>query len=194
MLELLEILLRLVVMFQDPRDVEALRRTAPSYLSEETAGTNLAAARIAGALYGIQPEIALAIAWHESRYQPGVIGPIVRGKRACGVMQHTPVVKCPKSSLLRDYLIGARHLKEWIRAQRGDLERALIGYAGGYALLELCDRGEAPRTCPIARVHQARAKRIKHARAKVSVVGESRTRNLPDLESGASAVGPRRQN
>jgi len=164
---LLEMLLRLVVMFQDPRDVEALRRTAPSYLSEETAGTHLAAARIAGAIYGIQPEIALAVAWHESRYQLDVIGPLVRGKRACGVMQHTPLKHCPKPSLLRDYLTGARHLKWWIRAQRGDLSRALIGYAGGYALLEKCDRGEAPRTCPIARIHLARAKRIKRAREKI---------------------------
>jgi hypothetical protein len=161
---MLEILLRLVVMFQDPRDVEALRRTAPSDLSEETAGTNLAAARIAGALYNIQPEIILAVAWHESRYQPAVVGPLVRGKRACGVLQHVPITtKCPEPSLLRDYVNGTQHLAEWIHAQRGDIKRALIGYAGGYALLELCDRGEAPRACSIANYNLARAKRIKRA-------------------------------
>jgi len=162
---MLEILLRLIVMLQDPRDVEALQRTAPSDLSEETASINLAAARVAGVLYDIQPEIILAIAWHESRYDPTVVGPLVRGKHACGVLQHVPTAKkCPEPSILRDYVDGAKHLATWIRAQRGDLERALIGYAGGYALLKRCDDGEELRACSIARVHLARAKRIKRSR------------------------------
>jgi hypothetical protein len=165
MLELFEVLLRLVVLVQDPRDVEALKRTAPSYLTNETASANLAAAQIAGAHSGIQPEILLAIAWHESRYQLGVIGPLVRGKRACGLMQQIPIKgPCPEPSILRDYVNGAQHLAGWIHAQRGDLKRALIGYAGGYALLDLCDRGKAPRTCTIANYHLARAKRVKRAR------------------------------
>jgi hypothetical protein len=80
-------------------------------------------------------------------------------------MQHVPITtKCPEPSILRDYVNGAQHLAGWIRAQRGDLKRALIGYAGGYALLDLCDRGEAPRTCTIASYHLTRAKRIKRAR------------------------------
>jgi hypothetical protein len=145
---------------------EALVSTAKdTKLTVETATLHVASARFAGILTDIDPDLLLAISHHESRYQPTVVGPLVRGKRACGVMQHVPITtKCPEPSILRDYVNGAKHLAGWIRAQRGDLKRALIGYAGGYALLDLCDRGEAPRTCTIANYHLARAKRIKRAR------------------------------
>lgn len=145
---------------------EALVSTAKdTRLTVETAALHVASARFAEILTDIDPDLLLAIAHHESRYQPAVVGPLVRGKRACGVLQHVPTTKkCPAPSILRDYVNGAKHLAGWIRAQRGDLKRALIGYAGGYALLGMCDRGEALRTCTIANYHLARAKRIKRAR------------------------------
>lgn len=145
---------------------EALVATAKdTRLTVEVAAQHVAAARFAAVLTDIDPDLLLAISHFESRYEPTAVGPLVRGKRACGVLQHVPIAdKCPEPSLLRDYVNGAGHLAEWIRAQRGNINRALIGYAGGYVLLDLCDRGAAPRTCSIARVHLSRAKRIKRAR------------------------------
>ena len=150
----------------DAPAAEALMTTAKdTKLTVGAAAQHVAAARFAGTLTDIDPDLLLAIAHHESRYEPTVVGPLVRGKRACGVLQHVPITKkCPEPSILRDYVNGAQHLAGWIRAQRGDLKRALIGYAGGYALLAMCDRGEAPRTCTVASYHLARAKRIKRAR------------------------------
>jgi hypothetical protein len=145
---------------------EALVGTAKdTRLTVEVAAQHVAAARFAAVFTHTDPDLLLAIAHHESRYESTVVGPLVRGKRACGVLQHVPITaKCPEPSILRDYVNGAKHLAEWIHAQRGDIKRALIGYAGGYALLELCDRGEAPRACSIASYHLARAKHIQGAR------------------------------
>ena len=155
---------------------EALVSTAKdTRLTTETAARHVAAARFAAVITDIDPDLLLAIAHHESRYQPAVVGPLVRGKRACGVLQHVPITgKCPAPSIFRDYVHGARHLAEWIHAQRGDLKRALIGYAGGYLLLEKCDRGEALRACTIANYHLARAKRIKRAREAPPASSERR--------------------
>jgi len=167
-----EVIIALFTLFTSLADrpaAEALISTAKdTRLTVETAAQHVAAARFAAVLTDTDPDLLLGIAHFESRYRIDVIGPLVRGKRACGVMQHTPLKRCPKSSLLRDYLVGARHLADWIRAQRGNLERALTGYAGGYALLARCDRKEPLRACSIARLHQARAKRIKRARERRS--------------------------
>jgi hypothetical protein len=150
----------------DATAAEALVSTAKdTRLTVETAAVHVAAARFADAIADVDPDLLLAIAHHETRFEPTVVGPLVRGKRACGVMQHVPVTGgCPEPSILRDYVDGALHLAQWLRAQRGDVDRALIGYAGGYALLELCDRGEAPRACSIARFNLARMASIKRAR------------------------------
>jgi len=166
MYEVLVAVFTLLTSFVDVPAAEALVSTAKdTRLTVETAAQHVAAARFAAVITDIDPDLLLAIAHHESRYEPSVVGPLVRGKRACGVLQHVPIRgKCPAPSLLRDYVNGAKHLAVWIRAQRGDLKRALIGYAGGYALLELCRRDEAPRACSIASYHLARTKRIKQAR------------------------------
>lgn len=158
-------LFTLLVSIADVPAAEALVATKDTRLTVETAAQHVAAARFAAVLTNIDPDLLLAIAHHESRFDPTVIGRLVRGKRACGVMQQVPVTgPCPEPSILRDYVNGARHLARWIQAQRGDVRRALIGYAGGNALLELCDRGEAPRACSIARYHLAHAKRLKRSR------------------------------
>lgn len=145
---------------------EALVSTAnDTHLTVPTAMEHVAAAQFAGTMTNVDPDLLLAIAHHESRYEPNVIGPLVRGKHACGVMQHVPVTgPCPTLALLADYLAGAEHLAEWIRVQHGDIERALVGYAGGYALLALYDDGGASRARAVVRLELARAQRIKRAR------------------------------
>ena len=164
--QLLAVVFTLFTSIFDVPAAEGLMATAKdTRLTVEIAAQHVAAARFAATLTDIDPDLILAISHHESRFEPTVVGPIVRGRRACGVMQQVPIKgKCPEPSILRDYVNGARHLAGWIRAQRGDLKRALIGYAGGYALLAMCDRGEAPRTCTVASYHLARAKRIQRAR------------------------------
>lgn len=170
-------LLTLFTSLVDVPAAEALLTTAnDTHLTVETAAQHVAAARFAGILTDTDPDLLLAIAHHESRYEPHVVGPPVRGKHACGVMQHVPIVgPCPKLSLPADYLEGAKHLAVWIRAQRGDIERALIGYAGGYALLKIYDDGGGTRVRAIVRLNLGRAKRIKRARelqsAKATVGG-----------------------
>lgn len=164
--QLLTAVFTFIMSLADVPAAEALMSTAKdTHLTVETATQNIAAARFAAVLTDTDPDLLLAIAHHESRYEPTVIGPLVRGKHACGVMQHVPVTgPCPAPSLVADYLAGAQHLAEWIRVQHGNLERAMIGYCGGYALLALYDDGGAERGRAIARLNFGRAKRIKLAR------------------------------
>jgi hypothetical protein len=164
-----QLLTALFAFFTSMTDVpaaEALMSTAKdTRLTVETAVQNIAAARFAGALTDIDPDLLLAIAHHESRFEPTVVGPLVRGKRACGVMQQVPIKgRCPEPSLLRDYVEGAKHLATWLRAQHGDLDRALIGYAGGYALLKLYDEGGADRGRAVVRLERGRARQFKRTR------------------------------
>jgi soluble lytic murein transglycosylase-like protein len=150
----------------DVPSAQALMSTAKdSRLTIETAVQHIAAARFAGTLTDVDPDLILAIAYHESRFTPGVEGPLLyNGKRACGVMQHVPVKgPCPKRSLLADYLAGAKHLAGWIRAERGDLKLALAGYAGGYAGIARYEEG-ATRARAVVQLNLARAARIKRAR------------------------------
>lgn len=133
----------LALLFPPPADVEALRSTAPSCLTTETARQHLVAARFAGAVYNVDPDLMLGIAWYESRYITTVVGPVVKGKRACGVMQSIMKDGCPKNPTLEDgYLEGAKHLREWLDASRNDLHTAMLGYAGGYALIKACKGGK----------------------------------------------------
>jgi hypothetical protein len=134
----------IVSVFQSPASVDGFRLTAPKYLTSESAAENIAAARLAGAVYRLDPDLLLAIAWRESRYQPDAIGPVVRGKRACGVMQPIMHKQCVAPRLLDGYLEGARHLREWMRATRSQRD-ALVGYAGGYAMIEKCKLGTIER-------------------------------------------------
>jgi len=138
----IELVFSFLVWLTPSHDVAALQRTAN--LSSEAAAENLAAARLAGAAYKLDPDLLLAIAWRESRYQPGAIGPVVRGKRACGVMQPIMHKQCIAPRLLDGYLEGARHLREWAKAT-GSQHDALVGYAGGYAMIERCRLGPIER-------------------------------------------------
>lgn len=140
---MIELLFALVAWLTPAGDVAALQRTAPG-LSSRSAAENLAAARIAASVYKFDPDLLLAIAWRESRYQPGAIGPLVRGKRACGVMQPIMERTCVPPNLLDGYLAGAAHLRIWRKATRTDVD-ALIGYVGGYAMIEKCKLGPIER-------------------------------------------------
>jgi hypothetical protein len=60
-------------------------------------------------------------------------------------MQPIMYKQCVAPRLLDGYLEGARHLRGWMRATRSQRD-ALVGYAGGYAMIERCKLG------PIVRV------------------------------------------
>jgi soluble lytic murein transglycosylase-like protein len=158
-------------------DADALRSTAPTYLTLETARDHLAAARVAGAAHGIDPDLLLSIAWHESRYdvassnrkEPG-------GKVSCGVMTPIPMrrdhasKRCPEvtTSLIAGYLDGARHLRGWLRAT-GHQRVALLGYAGGYVGIKHCGAPWNARDdyrCHTPEVFTGRARWIRSARAR----------------------------
>lgn len=156
----------LLTSIADRSAAESLVATAKdTRLTVETAAQHVAAARFAAVLTDTDPDLILAISHHESRFEPTVVGPLLHnGKRACGVMQHVPVAgPCPKRPLVADYLAGARHLAWWIRAERGNIERALAGYAGGYPAIKRYEEGAA-RVRAVVRLNLARARRIKSAR------------------------------
>jgi hypothetical protein len=170
------ILAVLSLLFPTPDRVEALRVSAPSYLTTETAREHLTAAQAAAVQHDLEPELLLAIAYRESRYTVNVTGPEVRGKHACGVMQPLMETACRSQTLLEGYLVGARHLRGWLDTKtcRGDLRCAMLGYAGGYSLLKGCAAGKVlversgrkVDLCTIPAITFARAKRI-HVRRPV---------------------------
>lgn len=171
---LLEILLALGS--QLPSDLAAgSQRTAPSYLNNDTAQEHATAAVIAGVAYDVPPELLLSIAFYESRYQQHTVTEEPLGKVSCGVMTPVPIYdrsRCTaiaSSSTLVGYLQGAQHLRVWIDASRGDMRRALLGYAGGYRLLRACADGPVIRQrgnlakdlCETPNVRRARATAIR---------------------------------
>lgn len=126
-------------------EADALRQTAKVALpSLEVAALHLGAATFVGERFSVDPAVLLAIAYRESRYTTGVVGPEVRGRRACGLMQ--PMMhaeSCREQSVLEGYAEGAGHLRTWLDTKtcRGDLHCALLGYGGGYALIRGCAAG-----------------------------------------------------
>jgi len=121
-------------------DVEGLRRTAPEPITAEVAAEHVLAARLAAAAQGLDPDLILSIGAHESRYTDAVT-PESGGRASCGPMTPTPIARCSHAGVLVGYLVGADHLAGWIRAERGSLRRALLGYAGGGALIRACAAG-----------------------------------------------------
>jgi hypothetical protein len=168
MIALVEILVLAASVLIAPGRADALRSTAPKDLTRESAAAHLAAASIAGFVTDTDPALLLAIAHHESRYAFRVVAR-ERGKKvSCGVMTPVPTYDreaCADatSSMLAGYLAGARHLKTWSDACHGDRRCTLIGYAGGYALIRACARGENLRGCRVPGVFGARAAAIERA-------------------------------
>lgn len=157
-------------------DAEALRKTAPSYLTSNTAGEHLAAARSAAATYGIDADLLLSTAYYESRYTANVVGPVVRGRTACGVLQPTMETACVPQTFTEGYLEGAKHYRAWYDACRGNERCAILGYGGGYALIKKCAGGpvnveRSGKTfdlCTLPEVRLNRARWMKRLRAQQS--------------------------
>lgn len=147
-----EIATALVSLFVSPGQADALRRTAPTYLTTETAQANIAAATVAAILTGTDSLELLSVAHHESRYvqdaitpePPITIGGHVYPRWSCGVLTPEPMLDlaaCRENtrSLAAGYLAGARHLRHWLdgadspcRRLHGPQQRwcALRGYGG----------------------------------------------------------------
>ena len=164
MLDTLIILLALLV---SPDDADALRRTAPSYLTVETARVHLAAARLAAAQFSVDPDLVLSIAYYESRYNANERTQEPRRKISCGVMTPVPKYACETPSLAAGYLEGAGHLREWLDMCRGHELCALRGYAGGWSVIRICGdaTARAVSVCRRVEARQWRAGWIRRLRA-----------------------------
>jgi hypothetical protein len=128
-------------------DAEALHRFSPQEVSVAQASKHVWSARVAAAVFGVDPDMVLAISWHESRFTESVVAAEPGGRVSCGTMTPFPTRSCAAKSLLEQYLDGARHWAiDWGRA--GDVRsprEALLGYAGGYYLIRACRQGSVLR-------------------------------------------------
>lgn len=146
----MQILLQIALAIFTPTsdaDAEALHRFAPSYVTIDTAREHVWAARVASAAYGVDADMTIAIAYHESRFTHNVVSKEAGGRVSCGVMTPYPTKTCVSKPLLAQYLDGARHWAiDWRRAGdvRNDRE-ALLGYAGGYRMIRRCRQGPVLR-------------------------------------------------
>lgn len=116
-------------------DSDALRQTAPTYLTVEDARVHLAAAQLAADARGVPAELLLSIAWHESRYVADARTREPGDRWSCGVMTpepHAGECRPEELTVLGGYLAGATHLRVWLDACGGDVACAERGYAGGY--------------------------------------------------------------
>jgi soluble lytic murein transglycosylase-like protein len=156
---------------------DALRSTDPTDLTAESATEHLANARIAAAEFNVDPALLLSIAYHESRYDQSARTAEPGNKVSCGVMTPVPGATCTNGSLLEGYRAGAAHLREWIDAMHGNERQALLGYAGGYALIKACAEGPVMKMrkgghsddiCLTPDVFWYRARWIKRALDKVT--------------------------
>ena len=85
---------------------------------------------------GVDPELALAVAFNESKFNAGAIGPETRkGHRAYGAMQvletNAPAYNVTKEDLLNPDVgipIGMKILKENLDRHGGNKRAALVGY------------------------------------------------------------------
>lgn len=155
---LLYLLLLLLSPFSDYQ-VSAMVSTAPDYLTMETARDHLAAAVAAGTAHDVRPDILLSIAYHESRYAPGTVTPEPGHRVSCGVMTPVPQASCSRLelSVVGGYDHGAAHIAAWRQYYPG---RELLAYAGGGGLVSLCARSPGRQECEVARVFEARARKI----------------------------------
>lgn len=127
-----------------PGEADALRQTAPAYLTVDEAAIHLMAADAAAEAAGVPVELLLSIAWHESRYQPDARSREPGGRWSCGVMTPEPHVgACTPDELtvFGGYLNGARHLRTWLDLCGGNETCALRAYAGGGGLVRACASG-----------------------------------------------------
>jgi hypothetical protein len=146
----MQILIRIALALFTPTsdaDAKALQRFAPSYVTVDAAREHVWAARVAATIYDVDPDMVLAISYHESRFTNNVVTKEPGGRVSCGAMTPYPTKRCVAKPLIAQYLDGTRHWAiDWRRAGdvRSDRE-ALLGYAGGYAMIRRCRQGSVLR-------------------------------------------------
>lgn len=123
----------------------ALARTAPEPISAELGAEHFVASRLAGARFGIDPDLLLAIAARESHYTD-VKQLEANGLESCGPLTPEQLAHCEPAGVLAGYLRGAAHFREWMDA-RGlsrtpELREQLQGLAGGYPMIHDCRVGK----------------------------------------------------
>jgi len=156
-----------VALLATSEDAESLRATAPAYLDLASAREHYAAARVAGAIFDVDPELLLAISWHESRYVANVVTREPGRRVSCGVMTPVPHRRSCSAwelSILGGYIEGARHLRVWIDKCGGDRSCGMTAYAGGGGLVAACRAGSGHRGCYFAGQMTARSRRIARRR------------------------------
>lgn len=146
----MDILIRIALALITPTsdaDAEALNRFAPTYVTVEAARAHVWSARVAAAVYEVDPDMVLAISYHESRFTDNVVAAEPGNRVSCGAMTPYPTATCTSKSLLAQYFDGTRHWAvDWRRAGDVRNEReALLGYAGGYFLIRRCRQGPVLR-------------------------------------------------
>jgi hypothetical protein len=146
----MQIILRILLAIFTPTsdaDAEGLHRFAPEEVTVDRAYEHVWAARVAAAAYDVDADMTLAIGYHESHFAESAVSVESGGRVSCGVMTPFPTSTCAPKTLLAQYLDGARHWAvDWRRA--GDVRsehEALLGYAGGYALIRACRLGPVLR-------------------------------------------------
>lgn len=142
-----------------------------AYMAPEHAALHAAAAQIAASETKLEPELLLAVAWVESRFDSSATSRVERGGRRtgswpssaragrgprfCGVMQTIAgddwAACLAQRPLLVGYRTGAAELRAWLRLSRGDLRAALNGHGCGVAGMTAGCRGYADRVLAIAR-------------------------------------------
>ena len=153
----------IALFLSQPADADALRATVPDYLTASQAAEHYAAARAAGARYHVEPEVLLAVAWHESRYEPWAVSREPGGRVSCGVMTPEPKRRCTayELSMVGGYERGAAHLRVWLDRFGDDYRLALWAYAGGGVNVRACLDGSESRACLFAGQMLARARAIR---------------------------------
>lgn len=146
----LDVVLRIAFAIFTPAsdaDATGLHHFAPEEVTVDRARAHVWSARVAAAIYDVDPDMVLAISYHESHFAEDAVTRETGGRVSCGAMTPYPTIACSRRSLLGRYLDGTRHWAvDWRKA--GDVHgehEALLGYAGGYALLRACRRGPVLR-------------------------------------------------
>lgn len=155
------------LIFATSDDGASLASTAPAYLDATSARDHYAAARLAAAIFGVDAETLLAVAWHESRYDARAVTREPGNRVSCGSMTPVPH-RAPCSawelSIVGGYLEGARHLRTWLDLCRGGQWCGLVAYAGGGGLVAACRAGSDHRGCRFAGEMLARSRWIARRR------------------------------
>jgi hypothetical protein len=166
---MIEIVITILSLLISEGEARGLMRTHPD-LTVAVARRHLLAADAAQFATGVDSNLLLSIAWHESRYQEDAETKESGNRVSCGPMTPTPVSSCVRETIVSGYIKGALHLREWLRSTP-DLRTALMGYAGGYRMISACAagpvirRGRGDDLCRTPDVFMARMRWIRRERA-----------------------------